>query len=223
MPVYREQIRPFIELTECEDYLEIGFGDGIHFKSVPVEQKTIISPICHATYPHRAYPMESDLAFELEEFKDEGPFEVAFIDGLHNYPQIVRDLHNVLPYMTTDGVILCHDINPFVMDKNIIELATTYPRPQEAMGWLGDAWKILFHVKYTMPHLDYAVISDFPGFLVLWETESERKIEYKKYGSDDPDYPYKDKTIEFGIKHQNEFYFGTIEEAVKRYEHFFIG
>jgi len=219
MPTLRPQIAPFIELTNCINYLEIGFGDGIHFASIPIKNKIIISPECHAAPPAIAYSMPSDQAFKSKEF-NHGKFQVAFIDGLHHYQQVIRDINNVLKHLAPNGIMICHDVNPFDIDLEEIDMATTYPRPNKAITWLGDSWKTLFHIKYMRPELGYAIITDFPGFLILWRLskESIRPVEYKRYTQDDINYPYSFLDINFGLLHKDEFYFGTINEAIEDYK-----
>src|SRR6201986_3722040 len=45
-------------------------------------------------------------------FLEERPIDVALIDGLHTYEQVVRDVESTVRYLKDDGVIFLHDCNP---------------------------------------------------------------------------------------------------------------
>jgi hypothetical protein len=55
----------------------------------------------------------SDAVFANETaFLEQHGIDVALIDGLHTYGQVVRDVENTLRYLRDDGVIFLHDCNP---------------------------------------------------------------------------------------------------------------
>ncbi|MBA7686308.1 hypothetical protein ES703_94751 [subsurface metagenome] len=39
------------------------------------------------------------------------PIHLLMIDGDHTYPQVKQDCHNFFPYVTSEGLIIFHDIN----------------------------------------------------------------------------------------------------------------
>ena len=222
MPGSRKQIRVFLTETKCQRYLEIGFGNGIHVRSISTKEKVIISLKCYLPRPHNAYEGESDTVFASDKFKQEKPFDVIFIDGLHYYPQIIRDIDNSLKFLNPNGVIICHDINPFQMRLDKVIKATKYPMPKpKPETWLGDSWKAFLHVKFLRSDLCYANILTFPGYMVLWKTPSsvKRVMDYGKYveSNINDKYPYLNKTVKFGIKHQDEYEFTNIDKALEKY------
>ena len=57
--------------------------------------------------------MTSDEFFANEAaFLERRGIDVALIDGLHTYGQVVRDVENTLRYLRDDGIIVLHDCNP---------------------------------------------------------------------------------------------------------------
>ena len=61
----------------------------------------------------RYFETTSDAFFENETaFLERRRVDVALIDGLHTYEQVVRDVENTLRYLRDDGVIFLHDCNP---------------------------------------------------------------------------------------------------------------
>jgi predicted O-methyltransferase YrrM len=68
-------------------------------------------------------------------------FDIIFIDGLHEYPQVRRDVLNSLKCLKKGGFLIIHDMIPadFAM-SNISRLQPI---------WTGDVWKIGFELAKT--------------------------------------------------------------------------
>lgn len=61
----------------------------------------------------RLLEMSSDRYFELVRVGGLNiPYGLIFIDGDHEYSQVMRDVHNSLMCLDTDGLIVLHDSNP---------------------------------------------------------------------------------------------------------------
>jgi glycosyltransferase involved in cell wall biosynthesis len=98
----RREIRWFIDYLKPQRYLEIGIGDGRNFNGVPAKEKVCISPRGCVQRPNRMYHGKSD---EIFDSMGEDPFDIIFIDGFHNYKQVVRDLNNSLKYLKPNVII----------------------------------------------------------------------------------------------------------------------
>ena len=85
--------------------------------------------------------MTSDEYFS--KFKDK--FDIIFIDGLHHYEQVKKDIFNSLEILNSNGIILMHDCLP----KNLGAQAI----PRTEIEWNGDVWKAFVEVR-TNPELD---------------------------------------------------------------------
>jgi hypothetical protein len=68
-------------------------------------------------------------------------FDIIFIDGLHHYDQVSRDVNNALKVLNQGGYVVIHDMLPTVVDEismpdPIISTITQF--------WLGDVWRLGF-------------------------------------------------------------------------------
>lgn len=125
-------------------YLEIGLGLGDTFDSIPLplDQKFGVDP-----YPPSkgcTFPISSDLFFERNNRK----FDVVFIDGLHEYPQVLRDTSNALNCLNEDGVLLIHDMLP----QNEIQQLV----PRKSSTWTGDVWKLIGNLNVSK-NIEFAI------------------------------------------------------------------
>lgn len=130
-------------------YLEIGCADNVLFDAVLAADKTGVDPVRGGT--HR---MTSDAFFAAY---DGPPFDVIFIDGLHLYPQVRRDLVNALRHLAPDGWIGMHDMLPRDwLEEHVPQIRTS--------GWTGDGWKAAFelaaagNVDFRLITIDYGVV-----------------------------------------------------------------
>ena len=77
-------------------------------------------------------------------------FDVVFVDGLHEYDQVRRDVQNSLEVLNPGGVIVMHDCLP-----------TTYAahaNPPQQAAWNGDVWRLVFELK-ERSDIDVRVVS----------------------------------------------------------------
>ena len=72
-------------------------------------------------------------------------FDLVFIDGLHTYDQVKRDILNSVKFLNDDGIILVHDCLPDAMAKQAV--------PRYKMQWNGDVWKAIVDLRQD-PDLD---------------------------------------------------------------------
>jgi hypothetical protein len=105
-------------------YLEIGVSRGTAFRRITADEKIAVDPAFKLSARSRRladvkarathyFEKTSDAFFANETaFLDQRGIDVALIDGLHSYGQVVRDVENTLRYLRDDGVIVLHDRNP---------------------------------------------------------------------------------------------------------------
>ena len=132
-------------------YLEIGCADNQLFDAVLARDKTGIDPRAGGT--HR---MTSDAYFQAH---PSARFDVIFIDGLHLYDQVRRDVVNALGAVTPGGWIAIHDMLP----RDWIE---EHVPPISTSGWTGDGWKVAFELAAT-PGIDFRLIAMDHGVAVI--------------------------------------------------------
>ena len=131
-------------------YLEIGCDTDFVFRSVPAKHKVGVDPARGGTVRKT-----SDDYFAASRER----FDVIFIDGLHAYEQLRRDVVNALDRIEPGGWIVLHDMLP----HDWIEGHT--PRLTRN-SWTGDVWKAAFDMAAT-PGLDFRIVLIDNGCLTI--------------------------------------------------------
>ena len=125
-----------IKKYDYKDYLEIGCDRDQLFSRIKLENKIGVDP-----YSGGNVRKTSD-DFFLENNKT---FDLVFIDGLHTYAQVKKDILNSVKFLNTNGIILVHDCLPDTMSKQAV--------PRYKMQWNGDVWKAIVDLRQN-PELD---------------------------------------------------------------------
>jgi hypothetical protein len=108
-----------------ENYLEIGCDEDQLFSNIRIKNKVGVDPISGGTIRST-----SDFFF-LKNPNDR--YDIIFIDRLHYYEQVIKDIKNSLKILNDDEFILVHDCLPRCLAHQ------TVPRYREP--WNGDVWK----------------------------------------------------------------------------------
>ena len=154
-------VQEIINIKKYTKYLEIGCFDNELFDVVNINHKTGVDPVSGGTIR-----LTSDQFFKNnKEF-----FDCVFIDGLHTYNQVKKDIQNSLKFLNKNGIILLHDCLP----NNFYEQAT--PRCQ--WTWNGDVWKAIVECR-TEKNLDvYTCYADF-GIGVIFKRPNKNLLDYQ--------------------------------------------
>jgi hypothetical protein len=123
------------------NYLEIGCQGNICFDAVPMINKIGVDPENGGT--HKEY---SDDFF----LKNTQLFDVIFIDGLHIYDQVRRDVINSIKFLKPGGWVAIHDMLP------VDAISEHVPNISDA-AWYGDVWKVGFELANT-PGIEFKII-----------------------------------------------------------------
>lgn len=137
-------------------YLEIGCATDTLFHSVPVIDKTGVDPVSGGNVRKT-----SDLFFSQNERK----FHIIFIDGLHTYEQVRRDLINSFLSVRSGGWIALHDMLPLTWEEQHIP-------PVLPGAWTGDVWKIAFELAET-EGVDFKILRVDHGIGLIKKIEGE--------------------------------------------------
>jgi SAM-dependent methyltransferase len=120
------------KFPDC-DYLEIGCAGNNLFDSVPVKKKTGVDPARGGTVRKT-----SDDFFAGNTAK----FDVIFIDGLHEYEQVHKDVANAIQAVKPGGWVALHDMLPRTwVEHHVPNISNTF--------WTGDVWKVAFELAQT--------------------------------------------------------------------------
>ena len=153
-------INYLIEKYNLINYLEIGVFKGENIREIKVLHKDGVDPGVEGyTPPEVNYPMGSDEFFELIKGHEDIKYDIIFIDGLHKYSQVKKDIENSLNHLQPNGFILMHDCNPVSYDAQIPNRKT--------IAWNGDVWKAFVEFKQNNPNFNCCVVdTDFGvGFI----------------------------------------------------------
>lgn len=121
-------------------YLEIGCDEDLLFAAIPLDFKIGVDPVRGGNRR-----VTSDAFFE----RNTVPFDVIFLDGLHTYDQLHRDVENALKWLRPGGFIAIHDLVP----RNWKEAHV----PRLNMAWTGDVWKVGVELART-EGLDFCLV-----------------------------------------------------------------
>jgi predicted O-methyltransferase YrrM len=108
-------------------YLEIGCDKNQVFDKIIVDTKEGVDPNRGGTVRKT-----SDDFFAADNRK----WDLIFIDGLHAYEQVSRDVENAIARLNDNGTIVIHDMLPVRESQ-----ATLVPTEKY---WLGDVWRLAF-------------------------------------------------------------------------------
>ena len=161
-PGYKEYLRRFHQKLQPNAYLEIGVETGASL--ILSNPNTICigvdpSPNIKVSLPKniKLFEMISDVFFEsinvISEFKN-NQVDLAFLDGLHEFDQTLKDFINTEKYSHKSGHILLHDVLPLNRITSLRERKTAF--------WSGDVYKVILILKKYRPELEIKVIATPP-------------------------------------------------------------
>ncbi len=153
-----EIVKNIIKLKNFKSYLEIGtFKDDL-FKSVECQNKTGVDPVSGGNVRKT-----SDDFFS----KNNKKFDLIFIDGLHHYSQVKKDINNSLSALNDSGIILMHDCMP----RDYYYQAV----PRSQYNWNGDTWKAFLEIRTNENFDSYCCYAD-EGVGVILKRKNKNKL-----------------------------------------------
>ena len=158
----KDIVQNIIEKKNYKKYLEIGCFDDELFNYIKCSKKVGVDPVSGGTIRKT-----SDQFFE----NNEELFDCIFIDGLHEYHQVRKDILNSIKFLNDGGVILLHDCLP----NNYFEQAI--PRCQ--WTWNGDVWKAIVEFRKEKNVDIYTCYADF-GIGVIFKRPNQNLLNFSK-------------------------------------------
>lgn len=181
-----------LDKYKFETYLEIGVQRAKNFFQIKASYKIAVDPVfkigiqrrlknLHTYFNDHFYEMTSDDFFARKAPKvfTKRNIDVALIDGLHTYEQVMKDFDNCLQYLSADGYILFHDCNP--LTREAAEYAYS---PEEIMKkfpgkspeWNGDVWKAIAHINSLYDDIEIFVIDCDYGVGVARRSQNKQRL-----------------------------------------------
>ena len=161
-PTRQFLVQEIIDIKKYQSYLEIGTFHDELFKQIKCNKKVGVDPVSGGT------ARKTSDQFFLE---NKDTYDCIFIDGLHYYSQVKKDIQNSLKILNSNGIILLHDCLP----NNQFEQAV--PRCQ--ITWNGDVWKAIVECR-TQEDIDtYTCYADF-GIGVIFNRKNRNILKLDK-------------------------------------------
>ena len=164
-------INQLIKQNGYESYLEIGVRNpSDHFDKIKARHKIGVDSV-----PRRNDIVKCTSDEYFGSLSPEAKFDLVFIDGLHHYEQVLRDIENSLKHLSEEGVIVCHDMLPESEEQQIV--------PQRVESWTGDCWKAWAWLRMTRADLEMCVINTDHGVGIITRGEQnlfEEKLEMQR-------------------------------------------
>lgn len=166
-PDYLQVLEWLHDAVRPQVYVEIGVhsGDSLRLAS-DAEIAVGVDPAAEIPWAvpgnMHVFPMTSDEFFHREVLtglRGGRPMGLAFIDGLHLFEQVIRDLHGLERYAGQGTIIAVHDTIPLN--------AETSERVRRTEFHTGDVWKAVAWLHAHRPELRIVTIPAAPTGLTL--------------------------------------------------------
>ena len=157
--IYRwNLIQHIIDKYNFKDYLEIGCDKNQSFSKIRIDNKIGVDPIEGGTIRST-----SDQFFD----QNKNNFDIIFIDGLHHYSQVLKDINNSLKILNKNGFILVHDCLPRSLAQQAV--------PRYRASWNGDVWKAIVELR-TKSNLNIFTSQIDFGVAIIQISENKKQL-----------------------------------------------
>ncbi len=179
---YHEWLAHFHQWLQPATYLEIGVQTGQTLRlaqpptvAVGVDPQPILQfPLSETT---QMFSLASDLFFaqhNLAEVMGHAKLDLAFIDGLHVFDQVLRDFMNVERFSHPGTVVVLHDVRPLDNISSDPKSGATFNS--------GDAWKVMAALRKFRPDLTCFTIPAAPtGLGVISNLDAKSAVLKTRY------------------------------------------
>lgn len=171
-------IQSFVDCFERPNYLEVGVEDGFTFHAVQAARKVAVDPVFRFEAPSPAvteireyHQILSDDYFGAR--KSGGrKFDVIFLDGLHTFEQILRDVLNAIECLADNGVIVIDDVWPTSYAASLPDtsdmLRVREASPDGSVAWMGDVYRVVQFIDTFLQQFRFACTDTDPWQMVMW-------------------------------------------------------
>ena len=179
--VYTAFLPELIKRREVRTYLEIGVHKGFCLAGIEVDNAIGIDPdFMLAVDPTKGkrslslHKMTSDNYFRVLPPQSRLNIDFAFLDGMHLFEFLLRDIYNVERHCTDASMIVLHDALP--LDEFMIN------RTDTKVAWTGDVWKVIPIIEKYRPDIKVVCIDCAPtGLVCLTNLDPNSDVLEKNY------------------------------------------
>jgi hypothetical protein len=165
-PAYYWVLRWIHQILAPANYVEIGVHKGFSLVQAPPGTRCIgVDPEpdieAELSPETTVYELTSDDFFAQHDLPGllGGPVQLAFIDGLHLFEQVLRDFVNLERHSADHALIILHDCLP--LDE------VTAARERTTDFYCGDVWKATLALRRRRPDLEMVMVRTAPSGLCL--------------------------------------------------------
>jgi len=178
-----------------QSYLEIGCDEDLLFSKISIQNKIGVDPLFGGNTRKT-----SDQFFSTNQLN----FDCVFIDGLHIYKQVKKDILNSLKCLNEGGYILVHDCLPHSLSSQAV--------PRYKITWNGDVWKAIVDLRQQDDLEIFTCLVDYGISIIQKKKNSDplkidKNISQLKFKDFYKNYTKYMRTItfdEFKLKFQNK-------------------
>jgi hypothetical protein len=149
-----------IDKYNYKTYLEIGVANtALNFTHVNAEHKVGVDP---GEVGGIQYNITSDDFFT----QNRSRFDIIFIDGMHEYHHVYRDITNSLKCLNDNGIVVMHDCNPTTEAMQLVpntsdgnwsdsewqSFVEMRSKITDSGEWTGDTWKAFVKFRTETQH-----------------------------------------------------------------------
>jgi hypothetical protein len=192
-------IQACIDKTGAKNYLEIGVNNGECLFNIRAKNRIAVDPEFRFNFRTRLSKSvkKHDISFHEVTSDDffsheaanviKAGIDVAFIDGLHTWKQVMKDVENTLHYLNPGGIIILHDCNPLNAAgaypvkhsiSEVIAVANKGELPGWNGQWNGDVWKAVVELRSTRDDLVIFTLDLDWGLAVITRGKPEAVLNY---------------------------------------------
>jgi hypothetical protein len=165
-PPYYRVLNWIHQFLKPENYFEIGVHKGTSIRQALPDTRCVgVDPSPNIegrlSKAKQIYELTSDEFFEHYDLREllGGPVDLAFIDGLHLFEQVLRDFANLERSCDANTVVLLHDCMPLDQETASRERTTDF--------YSGDVWKAVLAIRRHRPELKMVMVPTAPTGLCL--------------------------------------------------------
>jgi hypothetical protein len=217
-------IQYLLNNLDGKTYLEIGVEYGKSFCPIAAPRKIAVDPIpastqvrqhmlqhLNATY----YQMTSDMFFaNKSHILNDRKIDIAFIDGLHKYPQPLMDVENCLKYLSANGTIVLHDCNP---PTESAAVSRPEPGANKSADWVqnGNVWKTIVFLRSCRNDINVFVLDCDFGLGIISKGKPDNMLNYSSAQIDEMTFKDLDSNREIILNLKSQDYlFEFVEKRI---------
>jgi predicted O-methyltransferase YrrM len=151
-------LQKIIDTKNYRSYLEIGTFKNEVFDRIKCEKKIGVGPV-----------MEGTIRKTSDDFflNNKDKFDIIFIDGLHEYHQVKKDIENSFNSLNKEGIISIHDCLPVNYYAQAV--------PRCVYEWNEDVWKAFIEAR-TKENLDSFCFYADQGIGIIRKRKNKNKL-----------------------------------------------